>query len=117
MSPHSLYHLAHTAMHTFRHGPLCLMLVLPPQSFVGMLLLDARCGAGLECGEIHRISVHQHLGNSTDVRDETIDHVQRQRLAYDHAEDLSLVLVWWKGVVFIGSATVRQGAVCVGGTN
>jgi hypothetical protein len=99
-------------MHTFRHGPLRLMLVLLPQSFVSVLLLDARCGAGLKSREIHRIGVHQHLGNSTDVRNETVDHVQRQRLAYDHAEDLSLILTRRERVVCSGLATVRPGCVC-----
>jgi hypothetical protein len=104
--------LAHGAMHTFRHGPLRLMLVLLPQSLVSVLLLDARCGAGLERREIHRIGVHQHLGNSTDIRNETIDHVQRKRLAHDHAEDLSLVLTRRERVVCSGLVTVRPGCVC-----
>lgn len=96
-------HLTNSPIHAIRAWPLRLVLMLLPQSLISMLLLDAGASARLERCKVDRIRLHQHLGNATDVSDESIDHIEGQTLSDDYSEDL--------GFLFAG----REGVVCVWG--
>lgn len=61
--------------------PLSLVLVLLPQAFASMLLLDARIGAWLERRKVDGIRLHKHFRHAADVSHKPVDHVDRERLS------------------------------------
>jgi hypothetical protein len=71
----SMIHSTDCTVHTVGGGTLSFVLVLLLQALVRMRFLDAR-SARLESREVDGICLHQQLGNSTDVSDQTINHVQ-----------------------------------------
>ena len=86
-------------------GSLRLVLMLPPQALAGMLLLNARVGAGLERGQVGGICLHEHLGHGTDVSDQSVDHVDRETLSHNDSQNLRLFFIRRKRVVCLSQGS------------
>ena len=90
--------LTHSAVYPFIHWSLRLVLVGMVDALALVLLFNGGC-ARLKCRQVHRISVHQLLGDSDDVGNEPIEQVQRHALAYNDAQNLRLLFLWRKRIV------------------
>jgi hypothetical protein len=77
MDQSTLRSLTNRAVHAITCRTLCLVLVFLLQAFVGMRLLGAGRSPGLERCKVNCIRPHQQLRRRTDIRHQTVNHVQR----------------------------------------